>query len=259
MRAIWTGTIGFGLVNIPVKLYSAVQDSELELDMLDSKDHANIRYVRVNERTGKEVAWKSIVKGYKLNNKYVVLTEEDFEKASPKQTKTIEITDFVKQDEIGILYYETPYYLEPENSGTKAYALLREALKKTGKVAVGNFVLRSKQGLVVIKEIDGALALIRLRFAEEIRSHKDLKVPAKVPISPAELKMATALIQQYSSKFNIAAYKDTYSAQLMKLIRAKSKGIKTSAPVMRVVHKNTKDLMSQLKASLHTPRKKKAS
>ena len=259
MRAIWTGTIGFGLVNIPVKLYSAVQDSELSLDMLDSKDHSNIHYKRVNEKTGKEVPWKSIVKGFKLNNKYVVLTDEDFEKASPKQTKTIEITDFVNQDEIGILYYEMPYYLEPESSGTKAYALLREALKKTGKVAVGNFVLRSKQCLVVLKEVDGALSLIRIRFNEEIRKHSDLKIPGKVAISPAELKMATALIQQYSRKFNIAAYKDTYTAQLMKLIKSKSKGVKTAAPVMRVVHKDTRDLMSQLKASLNSPKKKKAS
>ncbi|PWT98163.1 MAG: Ku protein [Bacteroidetes bacterium] len=259
MRAIWTGTIGFGLVNIPVKLYSAVQDSELDLDMLDSKDHSNIRYVRVNDKTGKEVPWKSIVKGYKIDNKYVVLTDEDFEKASPKKTKTIEITDFVNQDEIGILYYEMPYYLEPESSGTKAYALLREALKKTGKVAVGNFVMRSKQSLVVLKEVNGALALIRLRYYEEVRDIKDLKIPGKVTISAPELKMATALIQQYTTKFDISDYKDTYTAELMKLIKAKSRGIKIKVPEMRVVHKDTRDLMSQLKASLNTPKKKKAS
>jgi len=123
MRSIWTGAIGFGLVNIPVKLYSATESSTLDLDMLDQKDHSNIRFLRVNEKTGKEVPWKNIVKGYKLpNDEYVVLTDKDFEAASAKKTKTIEITDFVDEAEIDSMYYETPYYIEPDKSGARAYA-----------------------------------------------------------------------------------------------------------------------------------------
>src|SRR5579872_4863812 len=134
MRSIWTGSIGFGLVNIPVKLYSAVQGSELDLDMLDKKDHANIRFKRVNENTGKEVAWENIVKGYKLDDRYIVLTDEDFQKASPEKTKTISIQEFVRESDIDGIYYETPYYLEPDKSGARAYVLLRDALHKTGMV-----------------------------------------------------------------------------------------------------------------------------
>src|SRR5687768_16839966 len=119
MRPLWTGAIGFGLVNIPVKLFSATQGSELDLDMLDKKDHANIKFMRVNEKSGKEVKWENIVKGYMLNNKYVILDDKDFEKASAVKTKTIEISDFVKQEEIDSVYYETPYYLVPDKSGTR--------------------------------------------------------------------------------------------------------------------------------------------
>src|SRR6185369_10368808 len=140
MRSIWTGAIGFGLVNIPVKMYSATESSSLDLDMLDKKDHSNIKFKRVNEKTGREVPWANIVKGYKLpNDDYVVLTDKDFEAASVKKTKTIEISDFVKESEIESLYYETPYYLEPDKSGARAYALLRQALLKTKKVGVASF------------------------------------------------------------------------------------------------------------------------
>ena len=150
MRSIWTGAIGFGLVNIPVKIYSATQESVLDLDMLDKKDLSNIRFKRVNENTGKEVAWGDIVKGYKIDDRYVVLTDEDFEKAAPEKSKIIEIAEFIDEKEVDGIYYETPYYLEPEKSGSKAYVLLRDALHKTGKVAFGSFVLRNKESLVVL-------------------------------------------------------------------------------------------------------------
>src|SRR5262245_28737627 len=140
MKSIWTGAIGFGLVNIPVKMYSAVQESTLDLDMLDKKDHAHIKYQRINSKTGREVAWANIVKGYKYNDKYVVLTDEDFEKASPEKTKTIEIKSFVDESEIESIYFETPYYLEPDKGGGRAYALLRDALKKSGKAGLGSIV-----------------------------------------------------------------------------------------------------------------------
>jgi DNA end-binding protein Ku len=256
MRPLWTGAIGFGLVNIPVKLYSATQSSNLDLDMLDSKDHSNIRFLRVNEKTGKEVPWGKIVKGYKLNNKYVILDDKDFEAANAVKTKVIEISDFVKEEEISSLYYETPYYLAPEKSGSRPYALLREALLKTGKVGIATFVMRNKESLAILRAAGDVIVLNRIRFAEEIRETEDLSLPAKSTIKPAELKMAIALIDQLTGKFNIEKYKDTYSAQLLKLIKAKAKGSKKPAPTLRVVHSKAKDLMSQLKESLEVKRKK---
>ncbi len=257
MRPIWTGAIGFGLVNIPVKLYSATQASEIDLDMLDKKDHSNIKFMRVNEKTGKEVPWKGIVKGYKLEDKYVILEEADFEKANAAKTKTIEITDFVLEKEVESIYFETPYYLAPEKSGTRAYALLREALLKTGKAGVASFVMRNKEGLAILRATDEVIILNRIRFAEEIRDTKELILPAKGLAKPAELKMAISLIDQLSGKFNISKYKDTYTSELLKLIKikAKSKGSKTPVTHLKVVHNKTKDLMEQLKASLSTKRK----
>ncbi|MEJ7739066.1 MAG: Ku protein [Chitinophagaceae bacterium] len=255
MRAIWTGSIGFGLVNIPVKLYSAVQSSDLDLDMLDSKDHSNIKFQRVNANTGKVVPYESIVKGYKLDGQYVVLNEDDFKKASPEKTKMIEIAEFVQEKEIDSMYYETPYFLEPEKSGVKAYGLLRDALKKTGKAGLGSYVLRSKQALGLIKTVDNTLILQKIRFAEEVRKSEDLHIPDAESKAP-ELKMAIALIDQLSGPFDISKYKDTYTDELMKMIEAKAKGKKIETPTMRVVHSKSKDLMAQLKASLETKKRK---
>jgi DNA end-binding protein Ku len=257
MKPIWTGAIGFGLVNIPVKIYSATESSTLDLDMLDKKDHANIHFKRVNANTGKEVPWENIVKGYKLpNDEYVVLDKEDFEQASPKKTKTIEITDFVDEKEIESLYYETPYYLEPDKSGARAYALLREALVKTKKVGVATFVMRSKETLAILRVSDKVIVLNRIRFEEEIKDTSDLDLPAKTQVKSSELKMAVSLIDQLSKKFDITGYKDTYSAELLKLIKLKAKGTKVKKPTLKVVHSKSKDLMSQLKASLKTKHKK---
>jgi len=255
MRAIWTGAIGFGLVNIPVKMYSAVQDSSLDLDMLDKKDHSNIRFQRVNAKTGKEVAWENIVRGYKYNDEYVVLNDDDFKKASPEKSKLIEIAEFVSQEEIDTIYYETPYYLEPEKTGIKAYALLRDALEKSGKVGLGTYVMRTKEAIGIIKPMDNILVLNKMRFAEEIRDLEDLKIPGEKS-KPNELKMALALIDQLSGPLEIEKYKDTYSAQLMKVIEAKAKGKKIPVPTMKVVHSKSKDLMDQLKASLSTAKRK---
>ncbi len=256
MRPIWTGAIGFGLVNIPVKLYSATQSSNLDLDMLDKKDHSNIRFMRVNEKTGKEVTWENIVKGYKTDNDYVILEPKDFEAASAKKTKTIEISDFVKEEEISSIYYETPYYVEPDKSGTRAYELLRQALQKTGKIGISTFVMRSKESLAVLRATKDLIILNKIRFEEEIRDFKDLALPEKTDVKPAELTMAVSLINQLTGKFDISQYKDTYNAELLKLIQAKSKGEKIIAPEMKVVHSKTKDLMAQLKASLDVKRKK---
>ena len=255
MKAIWAGTIGFGLVNIPVKMFSAVQGSELDLDMLDKKDLSNIKFKRVNANTGKEVAWGNIIRGYKVEDRYVVLTEDDFKKASPEKTKMIDIEEFIDEQDIDSMYYETPYYLEPEKSGVKAYALLRDALKKTGKAALGSFVLRTKQSLCLIKTNGNILVLNKIRYEEEIRSSTDLHIPASSS-KPAEMKMAIQLIDQLTGKFNISKYKDSYTADLMKLIKAKAKGMQPKVPHMKVVHSTAKDLMSQLKESLGSKNRK---
>jgi DNA end-binding protein Ku len=257
MRPLWTGAIGFGLVNIPVKLFSATKSSELDLDMLDKKDHSNIKFLRVNEKTGKEVTWQNIVKGYKIDNKYVVLDDKDFEKANAVKTKVIDISDFVDEPEIDSTYYEMPYYLEPDKAGVRAYALLREALLKTGKVGVASFVMRNKESLAILRVSGEVIILNKIRFAEEIRPTKELTLPAKSTVKPAELKMAVSLINQLSGKFNISKYKDTYTAQLLKLIKSKAKGkLPATNGHMKVVHNKTKDLMEQLKESLGAKRKK---
>lgn len=250
MKPLWSGAIGFGLVNIPVKLFSATKGSELDLDMLDKSDQSNIRFKRVNEKTGKEVDWKNIVKGYKVNEHYVVLSTEDFELANSKKTKTIEISNFVNENEIDSIYYETPYYLEPDKSGMRAYALLREALAKTHKVGLASFVMRNKESLAILKPTNSVIVLNRIRFMEEIRETSELALPGKKDVKSAELEMAVTLINQLSSKFNISAYKDTYSAELLKLIKAKAKGRKIKTPELKVVHSKAKDLMEQLKESL---------
>lgn len=258
MRPIWTGAIGFGLVNIPVKIYSATQSSNLNLDMLDKKDHAHIKYIRVNENSGKEVPWNNIVKGYKYEGDYVVLDDKDFEAASAKKTKTIEISDFVKEEEISSIYYETPYYLEPDKSGTRPYKLLLEALTKTKKVGVSTFVMRNKEALAILRPDKNVIVLNKIRFEEEIRNPKELQLPTNTEVKSAELKMAITLIDQLTGKFDISKYKDNYNDELLKLIKAKASGKKIKVPEMKVVHSKTKDLMDQLKASLEVKRKKSA-
>lgn len=256
MRSLWTGSIGFGLVTIPVKLYSAVEDSSLDLDMLDKKDHSHIRFMRVNERTGKEVPWENIVKGYDYNGKYVVLADADFEKASPEKNKTIEIFQFASIDEIDSIYFEVPYYAEPDKNAARPYRLLKEVLEKTKTCGVGSFVLRNKEALVVIKPYEDVLLINRIRFEQEIRDHAAIKTPAGSAPKPAEMKMAAELIKSMTAPFDISAYKDTYSAELMKIIKAKAKGITPKASPLKVVHRQGTDLMEQLKASLGTKKKK---
>ena len=256
MRSIWTGAIGFGLVNIPIKLFSATQESSLDLDMLDKKDLSNIRFMRLNEKTGKEVSWENIVKGFKIDDRYIVLSDKDFETANAVKTKLIEISEFVKADQIDSMFYETPYYIAPEKSGARAYALLREALVKSNKAAVATFVMRNKETLAILRANKDVIILNRIRFAQEIRDTKELDLPKKTEIKPAELKMAISLIDQLSKNFDISSYKDTYTEQLMKVIRAKSKGTKPAIPHLRVVHSRATDLMSQLKASLRGKAKK---
>lgn len=259
MRSIWTGSIGFGLVNIPVKLYSAVQESRLDLDMLDKKDHSRIRFQRVNEKTGKEVAWENIVKAYNLNDEYVVLDDDDFEDASPKKSKVIEITTFTATNEIDAVYFESPYFIAPDKSGAKAYELLRATLEKTGKVGVALFVLRSQEHLAIVRAKDNYLMLHRLRFAEEVREPDELSLPGKTTIPKKELDMAVKLVQQYSEPFDIAQYKDEYRKELLRIIKAKASGKRAKVKKMKVVTTKSTDLFDQLKASLGSGSKKRAS
>jgi DNA end-binding protein Ku len=258
MRAIWTGAISFGLINIPVKIFSASEDSSLDLDMLDAKDHSNIRFKRVNESTGKEVAYENIVKGYMVDDDYVILEDEDFKSADAVKTQTIEILNFSNEKDIDSLYYEQPYYLAPEKSGEKAYALLRDALAESGKVGVTTFVMRNKEALAILKPYGKVIVLNRIRFEQELRDPDQLKLPPLTKAKPKEQAMATKLISQLTEKFDISSYKDTYTEKLLKIIKDKAKGKKRkAAPKMKVVHTKSQDLMSMLKASLEG--KKKAS
>lgn len=255
MKSIWTGSIGFGLVNIPIKLYSAIESSKLDFDMLDKKDKANIKFRRVNENTGKEVLWDNIIKGYMLNDKYVLLDDKDFEKASPEKTSHIEIIQFVNTDEIDSVYFETPYFVQPEKSGARAYNLLKEALEKTGKAGLGSFVMREREHVCLIKPYEHILVLNRLRFAEEVRDASEVNA-AKSKAKPEEVKMAVSLINQLTKPFNPSVFKDEYSDKLLKIIKAKAKNKPIAYKPMKIVHSKTADLMDQLKASLGAKKKK---
>jgi DNA end-binding protein Ku len=252
MRSIWKGSIGFGLVNIPIKLYSAVQSSSLDLDMLDSRDQSRIRFLRVNEHTHKEVPYDKIVRAYKMDDDYVVLEEQDFVDASPEKSKLINIEHFVETDEINPMFYETSYYAEPDSKNAKAYALLLQALKKSGKAGLGRFVLRNTENLCVIHPVDDALVVTRIRFAQELRTEDDLKLPTEQPVSKKELDMGLALIKQYTEHFDVSAFKDEYANELIKIIKAKAQGKRPTVKKMKVAKTNSTDLYEQLMQSLQT-------
>jgi DNA end-binding protein Ku len=250
MRSIWKGSINFGLVNIPIKLYSATQQSNLNLDMVDRRDMGRVRFKKINELTGKELTTENVGKAYKLDSDYILLEDEDFEAAAPEKSKIIEITHFIKEDEIDTIYFENSYYIEPEKAGEKAYALLREALAKSGKVGLAQFVLRTAETLSVLKPMKDVLVLSKIRFAQEIRSAEELKVPPKSVVRQEELKMALSLINQYTEPFNINNYKDEYAAALLKVIKERATGKKGKVRKLKVRHTTADNLMDQLKASL---------
>jgi DNA end-binding protein Ku len=251
MRSIWKGSIGFGLVNIPIKLYSAVQTSRINLDMLDSRDHEHIKFQRINEKTRKEVPFEKIVKGYAIDDEYVILEDQDFEDASPQKTKMIELENFVDISAINPMYYETSYYAEPETQGRKAYALLLQALKKVKKAGVARFVLRSSENLCVIHPVGQVLVITKIRFAEEIRSSEEIASPDDVNVNKKELDVGLALIDQYTSEFKIDQFKDEYTAELLKIIQAKSKGKRPTIKKMKPQKASSDDLYDQLKQSLN--------
>lgn len=254
MRSIWNGSISFGLVTIPIKMYSASEDRKLDLDMLDKHDHARIRYKRVNENTGKEVEWKDIVKGYKIGESYVVLEDEDFESANMKKSKTLEIEAFIKEEEVSEVLYKKPYFLEPQKEGGKSYNLLRDALKKTKKLGLASFVMRQKENLCLIGVYNDVMVAHIIRFSDEIRDAGDVKL-AKTKVSKKEVDMALSLIDQYTEKFDFKKYKDIYNDQLLKIIHSKAKGKKSKVEKFESKATPAKDLMAQLKASLESRKK----
>jgi DNA end-binding protein Ku len=253
MRPIWTGAISFGLINIPVKIFSAVKSSTLDLDMLDSHDHSNIKFKRVNENTGKEVPYEEIVKGYKVNEEYV----EDFEAAAAKKNKIIEILNFSSEKEIDSIYFDQPYYLEPEKGAQRAYALLRDALRAEGKVGVSSFVMRNRETLALLKPYQKVIVLNRIRFFEEIKEFGELKLPDISEKKSKEMDMAVQLIKHQTKKFDISKHNDSYTQKLLEIIHQKANGKKTrKLTKMKVVHTKKEDLMRLLKASLAEPKRK---
>ena len=258
MQSIWTGSINFGLINIPIKLFSAVQDSSLDLNMLDSKDHSNIRFKRVNETTGQEVNNADIVKGYLLNDKYVILESNDFEAAAPEKTKIIQLLNFTYENEIDSIYYEQPYYLEPDKGASTAYALLRDSLNLSGKVGITTFVMRNKEVLAILKPYKNVIVLNRIRFRQEIRDTSELKLPPVSETRTREMEMADKLIEQLTEKFDIAAFKDTYSAKLLEIIEEKSKGNKVTPLKIKQAAPQSDNLLEMLKVSLEKTKSKTA-
>jgi DNA end-binding protein Ku len=224
-RSLWHGAISFGLIYVPVDLYSASHDGALSLHLLDSRDFAPVGYQRVNKTTGKEVDWAHIVKGYEYQKgRYVALTDADFKRANVKAAETIDIAAFTHAADIPAMYYETPYYLAPKKGGEKVYSLLRQALHSAQKVAVATFVMRERQHLCAVVPNDDVLMLLTLRYANEVLPPTRLKnaaAGAKASVSAAELSMARKLVDEMSGGFEPTRFKDTYRADLLRRVQEK--------------------------------------
>jgi DNA end-binding protein Ku len=270
-RAIWKGSIDFGLVNIPVKLYSAESSGQVNFDLLDKRDFSRVRYRRINERTGREVPWKEIVKGYEYDkDEYVALSDEDFAQANVEATQTIAITDFVDAAEVSPVYYDKPYYLEPLKNGQRAYALLREVLSQTAKVGIAKVVIRTRQHLAMLLAEGPGLILNLLRFSHELRDISGLDLPKrkgkKPAVSTQEVKMAERLVQTMVHEWSPEKYQDEYHDDLMKIIdkkikSGKTKVIETAKPAaQRQERGKVIDIMHLLQQSVkHADRKEPAS
>jgi DNA end-binding protein Ku len=222
MRAIWKGSISFGLVNIPIALYPATRREELKFRLLRKKDLSPVNYKRVAEKDGREVPWDEIVKGYEYEKgKFVVLNETDFQRVDLEATQTVDIKDFVNLDEIDPMYFYKPYYLEPQKGGDKAYVLLREALADGKKVGIAKVVIKTRQYLAGVKALKHALVLELMHFAEELADPEKLHVPKKLEVGKRENEMAEALVKSMTSKWEPEKYKDDYRDALMEVIEEK--------------------------------------
>jgi DNA end-binding protein Ku len=252
MRPIWNGSISFGLVNIPVRLYSGTNPREgIDLDMLHKDDHSPIRYARICRKDGEEIPWNDIVKGYEYRDgDYVVLSKKDLESIDAKRTQTIDIQQFVGENDIDIRYFEKPYYLEPVKGGEKAYALLRSALESSNKLAVARFVLHEREHVAAIKPVGRALVLNQMRFPTDLREPGELNFPTDKEVTVKETEMATKLIKQETKPFIPEDYRDTYTEELEEMIKAKTKGKKPPKESKAPERTSAHDLMSALKASL---------
>jgi DNA end-binding protein Ku len=257
-RALWKGSISFGLVNIPIELHTAVRNHRPKFRMLHAKDKSPVKFERVCVRDGKPVAWEDLVKGYEYEKgRFVVLTKEDFQAAALSKTRTVDIIDFVKADAIDDRFFETPYYLTPTKGGERAYALLREAIRESGRVGIAKFILRDAQHLAALEVIEEALVLTMMRFADELVDTKPFEFPSAQGIRKPELEMAKALVNNLAAEWDPSKYTDEYRENLMKVIKAKMKG-KTFEVEAEAEPRDTKvvDLMERLRQSLAQSGKK---
>lgn len=254
-RALWTGSLSFGLVNIPIQIHTAVRDTGPHFRMLRKKDKSRIQFQRVAETDGEVVAWEDIVKGYEYaKGQYVVLTPQDFEKAALEKDRVIDIQDFVEGDAVDDRYFDKPYYLLPGKGGDKAYALLREAIKSSGRIGVAKFVLRSKQRLAAIEAIDDALVLSTMRFRDELARLEEYDFP-DVKAEKKQLQLAEKLIEQFAADWDPDKYTDDYRENLMKVIEAKrAKTRPELEPEADPQSAKVVDLMERLRKSLGTKR-----
>lgn len=253
MRALWSGMISFGLVNIPVKLYVAAESRPFQLSYLRKDDLCPIQYKRVCRITGEEVPFQQLVKGYEYRKgDYVVLDEQDFKKADIKKTYTIEIDVFVDEKEVDVKYIEKPYYLEPEKKSHKTYALFREAMLKSKKVGIGRFVLKDREHLVMLKTDGKVIMLVLMRFSGVIRDPGGLDLPGKIDVPENQLNLAMELIKKFEGNFNPHNFKDTYTQRLKEVIEAKKKGKPVHVKEERLQETEAGDILSRLKESLST-------
>ena len=224
-RALWKGSIAFGLVNIPVELHTAVRDSRPRFRMLHAEDKSPVKFERVCAREGKPVAWEELVKGYEYEKgRFVILTKEDFKAAALEKSRTVDIRNFVKGEDIDDRFFETSYYLTPVKGGERSYALLREAIRESGLVGVATIVLRDAQHLAALEVKKEAMVLTMMRYAEELVDISEYKFPTAKDVRKPELQMARTLVEQLADKWDPEQYTDEYRANLMKIIKAKMKG-----------------------------------
>jgi DNA end-binding protein Ku len=249
---MWKGSIAFGLVNIPVELYSAVRDHRPKFRMLHAKDESPVHYERVCQREGKPVAWEDLVKGFEYEKgQFVILTKDDFKTAALEKTKTIDILDFVDPKDVDERYFETPYYLQPGKGSERAYALLREAISKSGKIGVAKIILRDSQHLAAVEPIGDAIVLTMMRFADELADLESFRFPKAEGIRPGEMNMALQLIESLSASWEPEKYNDEYTDNLMRVIKAKLKGKKPRLQDRETPRQaEVVDLMERLRASL---------
>jgi DNA end-binding protein Ku len=257
-RAIWSGTISFGLVSVPVRMFSAIEETDLHFHLVHEPDGGRIGYQKYCKAEEKVVSDDEIVKAFEVSkDKLIVLTDEDFEAAKSEGVKSIEISDFVPYEEIDPIYFERTYYLGPQKGGEKVYALLREAMEKTELAALGKYVMREKQHLGCLRVRDGVITLERMFFHDEIRPVDEI-APKGAKVPKAELAMATALIEQFKGAFEPEKYEDTYRAALAAVIKAKQKG-KTITAAPAEEEEEPADLLAALKASVEAAKRSRGS